>query len=87
MIDILQLPMLGAVIGCNQDRFSYDLGLPIHSLTGGDPMGFQPIGDLPLKGFTTKLSPDIRPFDLPKTFDHTTGVRPIIDGIEKAIPR
>tara|TARA_R100001086_G_scaffold216081_1_gene132240 strand:- start:1751 stop:1903 length:153 start_codon:yes stop_codon:yes gene_type:complete len=50
-------------------------------------MGFQPIGDLPLKGFTTKLSLDVGPFDLPKTFDHTTGVRPITEGIEKAIPR
>jgi hypothetical protein len=50
-------------------------------------MGFQPIRDLPLKGFTTKLTPDVRPFNFPKTFDHATGVWPITDGIEKAIPR
>jgi hypothetical protein len=49
-------------------------------------MGFQPIGDLPSIGFTPKLTLDVRPFDFPKTFDHTTGIRPITDGIEKAIP-
>jgi hypothetical protein len=86
MIDILKFPMLGTIIRHDHDRLFYNLGLPIHSLTRGDPMGLQPIRDLPLKSFTTKLTLDVRPFDLPKTFNHTTGVRPIGKGIEKAIP-